>query len=260
MTEDTQPQTTSQNDQIAPMFYTAPEPLVRTGHKDFKVRPERDFAFAANTNTIPITAPEFSFAARNYPIIMVGNDIVPVVAVGLNSSKNLFVDDEGVWAATSYIPAYVRRYPFILIGKETDERLQMGIDSKAQSGKDGARALFENGEETETVKQALTIAEQFHQAYLFTAEFVKELNEAGIIDERAIEVEMTPGEKTNLGSFRLVSEEKFKDLPDATFLDWRKKGFLSAIHFHLQSQNNWDILLTRAGLTVGADGQATPPP
>ena len=256
MTEESSPQTTNQNDQIPPLFYTAPETLVRAGHKDWKIRPERDFAFAATTNTIPITAPEFSLAARNYPIIMLGDELVPVIAVGVNSEKNLFVDSDGTWEAISYVPAYARRYPFVLLGTQSDERLQIGIDSKARSGKDGARALFENDAETETLKQGMTMCEQFHQAYMFTAEFAKALNDVGVVHERAIEVEMSPGQKTNLGSFKAVNEEKFKDLPDATFLEWRKKGFLQGIYFHLQSLNNWDILMAKAAVQTGANGQA----
>ncbi len=259
VTEDT-PQTANQNpptEQNPPLFYTAPEPLVRTGHKDLKIRPEWDFTFAAKTNTIPITAPEFSLAARHYPIIMLGEDLVPVIAVGLNSQKNLFVGEDGAWEPGSYIPAYARRYPFILIGQQTDERLQMGVDSNAQSDKENARPLFENGEETETIKKALTMSEQFHQAYMFTSEFAKAINEAGIVEERAIEVEAPNGEKTNLGSFKAINEEKFKEVPDATFLEWRKRGFLHSIYFHLQSLNNWDNLIGRGAIKSGANGQGT---
>ena len=260
MTEDTPTQNTNQDQRDEtnpPLFYTAPEPLVRTGHKDLKIRPEWDFAFATETNTIPVTAPEFSFAARHYPIIMVGEELVPVIAVGLNSpsQQNLFVNKNGEWAPGTYIPAYVRRYPFILIGQESDERLQIGIDSKAASDKEGARALFEDGEETETIKKALDMAEQFHQAYMFTSEFAKAIREADIVEERAIEVETAEGEKAKLGSFRAIDEEKFKAVPDATFLEWREKGFLHSIYFHLQSITNWDNLFSRASAQASTNGQ-----
>ncbi len=230
---------------------------MKHGHKGLKIRPERDFSFAAGTNTVPITAPEFSMAARHYPIIFLGQDLVPVVAVGMNTGKNLFVNNQGEWEVGCYIPAYVRRYPFILMGQSTDERLSIGIDSESESKKDGARSLFENGEETDTVKNALNMCEQFHQAYLFTEQFSKALASSGIVEERAVEVEIGDNEKQNLGSFNSINEEKFKELPDATFLEWRKSGFLHSVYFHLQSMNNWDMLMVRSAQF--AEAQAKKP-
>jgi len=246
VTEETPAQNTPENEVNAPLFYTMPEPLVRTGHKDLKVRPEWDFKFAKDTNTIPITSPEFAMAARHYPIILIGETLVPVIAVGMVAGMNLFINEDGTWENGFYVPAYARRYPFILLGKETDERLQIGVDSKAKSDHAEARALFkEDGEETEAVKLALTISEQFHQAYLFTAELAKAVSEAGIVEDRSIEVEVGPDEHANMGSFKAVSEEKLRELPDETFLDWRKKGFLPAIYFHLQSLTTWQNLIDR---------------
>lgn len=249
MTEDSTPKNEQQDENNAPLFYTLPEPLVRTGHKDLKIRPEWHFGHTAGSNTIPITAPEFSMAARHYPIIFIGETLVPVVAVGLTAGKNAFVGEDGGWEDGYYIPAYARRYPFILLGKETDERLQIGVDSKAKSDHEEARALFNaEGEETEAVKDALSLSEQFHQAYLFTVELAKAISEADIIEDRAIEVEVGADELANMGTFKAVSEEKLRALPDETFLEWRKKGFLPAIYFHLQSLTTWQNLITRAAL------------
>src|SRR5262245_17306840 len=61
-----------------PLFYTQPEPLLAGAHKDFKIRPEKDFSFAARTNTIPLTAPEFALASRHFPILLLGPDLIPV--------------------------------------------------------------------------------------------------------------------------------------------------------------------------------------
>ncbi len=228
-----------------PMFYMQPEPLLPTTHKDFKIRPEQDFAFASTSNTIPLTMPEFPLVARHYPIMFLGQDLVPTAAMGFNPDANLFVDAKGQWDRATYIPAYVRRYPFILLGMDGDERLHLGIDSGARSGKEGARALFENEKETTAVSQALTFCEQFHNAFTVTREFSKALKDSGIVEERDLELELSPGQITKAGSFQRVSEEKFKALSDATLLDWHKKGFLHSIYFHLQSLNNWDILLVK---------------
>lgn len=236
-----------------PMFYSRIEALVPTVHKDFKIRPETEFGFAAKTNTVPLTVPEFSLAARHYPIMLLGDDLVPTAALGFNPEQNLFVNDKGEWELGLYVPAYVRRHPFILLGGGTDERLTLGIDAAAASSKDGARPLFkDDGKETEAVTQALDFCDQFHNAYLFTREFSAALKKADIVDERALEVELSPGKRSTIGSFKRIDEEKFKALPDSLILEWRKIGFLHAVYFQLQSMNNWDLLLARNGMLATA--------
>ena len=258
MTEDSTAQNDQPENQGAPLFYTLPEPLALAEHKDVKIRAEQDFSFAGGTNTIPITAPEFSMAARHYPIIYIGDSLVPAIAVGLVAGKNLFVKEDGTWEDGFYIPAYVRRYPFILLGKETDERLPLGIDNNGKSEQQDARPLFnDDGEESEVVKNALSLCEQFHQAYLYTAEMAKEIGDAGIIEDRSIEIELKSGKTANLGSFKAVNEEKIRGLSNEKFIEWREKGFLPGLYFHLQSLTTWQNLISRAAaLGETFDGQA----
>jgi len=238
-----------------PMFYTRIEALVPTAHKDFKIRPETEFGFAGKTNTVPLTVPEFSLAARHYPIMLLGEDLVPTAALGFNPEQNLYVDANNKWENGVYVPAYVRRHPFILLGGGTDERLTLGIDAAANSSVEGARPLFNaDGKETEAVTQALDFCDQFHNAYLFTREFSAALKKANIVDDRSLEVELSPGKRSMIGSFKRIDEEKFKALPDSLILEWRKLGFLHAIYFQLQSMNNWDMLLARNGMLTAAQG------
>ena len=150
----------------------------------------------------------------------------------------------------------MRRYPFILLGDQGAERLQLGIDEASASKKADARALFNGEKETEIVTAALSMCEQFHQAYLFTREFSKAIADSKLVEERTLDVQLANGEKMNVGTFMAVNEEKFKALSDVTILDWKKKGFLHAVYFHLQSLNNWDMLLAKANDRANA---ANPP-
>ena len=237
---------TKNDQQRPPMFYERPAPVSASAHGKFKARPEMDFAFAAKSNTTPLTAPEFVLVARHYPIIFVGDQMVPSAVMGLKIDENLYVSAKGEWDAYSYVPAYIRRFPFILLGNQGDERLQLGVEETANSTKAGARALFEGEKETEFVRQQLDMCEQFHNAYLYTRDFSQAIIDAKLIEERELNVPISATETAKLGTFNAVNEEKFKDLPDATVLDWKKKGFLHAVYFHLQSLNNWEILLAKA--------------
>ena len=236
-----------------PMFYSRIEVLAPQAHKDFKIRPDNDFAYAAKTNTVPLTVPEFTLAARHYPIILLGDELIPTAALGFSPDQNLFVNAQGLWDTGLYVPAYVRRHPFILLGGGNDERLTLGIDAAAASTKTGARPLFkDDGKETEAVTQALDFCDQFHNAFLFTREFSAAVKKANIVDERSLEVELTPGKRSTIGSFKRIDEEKFKALPDDLIMEWRKVGFLHAIYFQLQSMNNWDLLLAKNGMLAAA--------
>ncbi len=237
--------------QRPPMFYERPAPVSLSAHASFKIRAEMDFEFAAKSNTAPLTAPEFVLVARHYPIIFVGDQAIPTAVMGLKIDENLFVNSKGEWDAYSYVPAYVRRFPFILLGNQGDERLQLGVEETAQTNKPGARALFEGGKETELLRQQLDMCEQFHNAYLYTREFSQAILDTKLLEERELNVPISASETAKLGTFNAINEDKFKELPDATILDWRKKGFLHSVFFHLQSLNNWEILLAKANERAG---------
>lgn len=228
-----------------PLFYKDPRPVSAGTHAEFKIGPPNDFSYTKSTNAVPITLPEFVLAARHYPIVFVGKDLVPTVAVGLRVDQNVFVDDKGQWERFCYVPAYVRRYPFILLGKPEDERLQLGIDQEAASSHADARALFEGEKETQVVTDALQICEQFHGAYGATSEFSEMLVESGLVEERSLEIEMPGGEKLDIGAFASINEQKLREAPDEKFIEWRKKGWLAAMYFHVASLNNWEQIMGR---------------
>lgn len=231
--------------QAPPLFYTDPAPVTAATHGDFKIAPERDFSFARETNAIPITTPEFVLAARHYPIVFVGEQLVPTVALGFRPEQNLFVDEDGAWERRCYIPAYVRRYPFILLGKEGDERFQLGVDGGARSDHADARALFDGDKETKIVTDSLDLCQQFHGAYKTTAEFSEMLKQSDMMEERTLELEFPGQEKMSIGAFSSISEEKLREAPDDKILEWRKAGFLAAMYFHVASLNNWELLMDR---------------
>ncbi len=229
-----------------PLFYKQPEPLFPGAHKDFKIRPDNDFAFAAKTNSVPLTLPEFTLVARHYPIVFLGPELVPTIVLGISTESNLFVNSKGEWDHEYYIPAFVRRYPFILMSTPgTEERMHLGVDEAGRSNKPNARALFDGEKETDVLKESLDFCQQFHTAYQMTREFSKTLVEAKITEETGVDIQTPTGSKLKLGPFMAVSEEKFRNLPDATVVDWHKRGLLHPIYFHLQSLTAWQSLLQR---------------
>ena len=108
--------------QRQPIFYRDVVPLSRERHKDWYVDLAQGFHFTAGTNSVYVAGTEFPMVAREYPIVFAkdaGEKLVPVAMLGLRPNQNLMVADDGTWRA-SYVPAYVRRYPFILANASQD--------------------------------------------------------------------------------------------------------------------------------------------
>ena len=104
------------------LFYSQPEPLSAEAHGKLGVTPaDKPYAFVAQTNVVPLTVTEFAPAALSYPVIFVGDAKQPVAAMGLNAAENLFIED-GDFRPDAYIPAYVRRYPFVFANDDAQQR------------------------------------------------------------------------------------------------------------------------------------------
>jgi hypothetical protein len=233
-----------------PMFYKSPMPLEPVRHATAGLKPNGSFRFAANTNALPLTSTEMALAARTYPIVFsVSTPTVPFAVVGLRDHENLFVDAEGKWRDDAYIPAYVRRYPFIFSEEPESQRLVLCIDEAAENFQTAAeQPLFADGKPTEALQRALQFNETFQSHYLDTRRFGEWLDQNNMLEDRVANADLGGGQTFTLRGFKLLNTERARNLDDAQVLELHKKGWLPLLHFHLQSLQNWGLLgsLTRA--------------
>ena len=224
-----------------PLFYSDPHALTVERHGSKAIMTNADYSFAKDTNSVPMTAMEFSQAVRHYPIVFsAAAPVVPVAVLGLSGARNQFVSGEdGAWRAKTYIPAYVRRYPFILM--ESPDKLQftLCIDEAASHYGDEGNSLFEGDEASEICKKALEFCSTYQGQHSFTLEFTATLEKYGLLVDNQAALTLTTGEKISLSGFRVIDEEKFTNLPDDVFLEWRKRGWIPLVYCHLLSMSNW---------------------
>lgn len=234
------------------MFYREPRPLDARVHADRSLAPNRTFGFAADTNCVPLLFSEFIRACRQYPIVFTAAPATqPLALLGIRTGQNLFVDHEGRWAEEFHIPAYVRRYPFIFMESPDQQQFTLCIDTAAGSVvQNNDNPLFKDGKPTELTQQALTFCRAFHGEHMVTTEFAKAVNDAELLVDKTAEVTLKNGQKLSLTGFRVIDEEKFNNLPDETFLNWRKRGWLPLVYAHLTSTANWSTLINRAAATL----------
>jgi hypothetical protein len=228
-----------------PVFYRQPRPLNATLDQDRSLKSSVDFGFARSTNSLVLNGVEFPFAMRTYPIVFTTSEPRAAVAVlGLADSQNLFVGDDGAWIANCYIPAYARRYPFILMEQPGSAEMLLCVDEASglvEQG--GARRLFEDGKPAKLVQDALAFCSEYHGQHLATSEFVGALASHGLLTPNEARVVMNSGRQMTLRGFDVIDEAKFNALPDDVFLDWRRRGWLHLVYCHLMSMSNWARLI-----------------
>ncbi|MDD3288645.1 MAG: SapC family protein [Alphaproteobacteria bacterium] len=228
-----------------PMFYTSPRPLDRVRDAELRVSRPTSFRFAAKSNAIPLLVDEFPLAAPYYPIVFAaGPNPVPAAVVGLRNDTNLFVNEDGNWLANNYIPAYVRRYPFILMDDPEQKQFVLCLDDSSDMiGKEGEFPLFENDKPSEFTQSAIEFCAALRQQGDATDEFIKALQEHRLLVPNDAQIDMPDGTKLQLGGFMVIDPQKFDNLPDNIFLSWRRKGWIGLIYAHLISSHQWQSLV-----------------
>lgn len=228
-----------------PMFYTAPRPLDRARDGYMKLNRPTNFSFAAKTNAIPLLVDEFPMASAYYPIVFADGPLpVPAAVVGLKNDHNLFVGSDKNWVGGAYLPAYVRRYPFILMDDPENKQFVLCLDDGSDMlREDGEFPLFENGEPSAFTKSAMEFCAALRQQGDATDELVKALKEYDLLVPNNAEIDTRDGNKLQLSGFLIIDPKKFDALPDSVILQWRKKGWLGLVYAQLLSSHRWQGLV-----------------
>lgn len=221
------------------LFYEKPVALNKVVHKDTKIKPlAGNYSFAGKTNSVVLAGIEFTEAAKEYPIVFAkaGDSTVPVALLGLRNEENLFVDSEGKWAA-KYIPAFVRRYPFVLAETKQQQQRMVCIDeSFVGFNTDEGEALFgEDGEPSQILKQAMEFLEEYQRQYVRTEAFLKRLTDNDLLMSLNARVDLVDGQRFALTGLLAVDEKKLLQLDDAKALEFFRSGELAWIYCHLMS-------------------------
>jgi hypothetical protein len=229
-------------------FYQRPEALTPERHGNLRLKKDGDFGFARLSNAVAVTSTEFVAAMRSYPIVFSAKDAHPVVVLGLEQ-ENLFVEADGHWRAGQYIPAYIRRYPFVFITHPDGKQFVLGVDRSSimltESGE--GHLLFEDGKPSEITQQALAFCGAYQTDFGFTTAFGQALEEQKLLIDNQAQAQLPGGKLINLTGFRVVDCEKLASLPDAVIIDWHKRGWLALVQYHLASLDRFSALLELQG-------------
>jgi hypothetical protein len=232
---------TAAPNQNLPLFYNAIEPLNVTQHGKMHVRKLLKMGQMAKTHAIPITVDEFTLVQRHYPIVFsIGDKPIPIALMGLNEGVNVFLDEDGRALDNNlYIPAYMRRYPFMLarIRPESDE-LSLCFDptSGAVGEFEEGEALFDGDQPSQATVAILEFCEQFEAAGQRTAAFMEDLLKSNLLMDGEVAIQPEGFEQPFVyRGFRMVDEEKLRDLRGDELRKMSQNGMLPLIYAHLFS-------------------------
>ncbi|MEY3985207.1 MAG: hypothetical protein RLZ59_652 [Pseudomonadota bacterium] len=225
---------------VLPLLYKDLVPLSSLDHADWKARPMDTAPWLVEQHAIPLTVEEFAPAQRFFPIIFsAGDNPVPLALMGLNEGVNVFMGEDGKFTETVYVPAYVRRYPFMLAKLRDDsEELSVCFDPTADAigAFEEGTPLFDNGEPTDATKDILGFCEQFEQAAQRTQAFMADLVESGLLMDGEVSIQPDPEQPPFIyRGFQMVNEEKLRELRGDQLRKMNQSGFLPLVYAHLFS-------------------------
>ena len=175
----------------------------------------------------------------------------PLALMGLNEGVNTFFDENGKAHEPVYVPAYVRRYPFMLarLTAESDD-LSLCFDPTCDAVGDFSEgdALFnDDGSPTEHTQAILQFCEQFEQAGHRTKVMTDELVKHGLLMDGEVSIERNsePGKPYVYKGFQMVDQNKLRELDGEVIARWNKDGMLPLIYAHLASLDLLRVIFAR---------------
>ena len=231
------------------LIYETAVPVSGGRHAKCSVEPGKGFAFARKVNSVPLMAVEFPQAAPEYAIVFAqsGDDVVPVVILGARHGENLYLADDDSWRA-DYVPAFVRRYPFVFSTSDDGKTFTLCVDEAFQglNYQGRGQALFgADGKPTPYVDNVLKFLQEYRAQFTRTQAFAKKIRELKLLEPMQAEFTLGSGEKMALTGFLAVDRARLKALPAQDLSELAATDELELIYLHLQSMRNFTGLKDR---------------
>ena len=242
------------------LIYEKAVPVTNQRHRDWSVKKGADYTFAKHVNAVPLTAVEFSAASAEYAIVFIGTGetVMPSVLLGMRDRQNLYLNEDGSWRA-KYLPAFIRRYPFVFASSDEGNRFTLCLD-EAFSGCNqtglGERLFDAEGSRTQYLEGVLNFLQQYQGQFQLTQAFCKKLHELDLLEPMQAQIALPTGEKIALAGFMAVNRDRLKKLSGEKLAELVQANELELIYIHLQSLRNISVMVERLSGTLSADSQA----
>lgn len=221
-------------------------PLNLDTHRKLRFDAKNSYAFASKLMASPVVAAEAGHIAREYVLVFARKtESLPLALLGVDKDKNAYVGENGAWLSR-YIPAHIRRYPFMLADSAEDpaqageRRFTVMMDTEAPHFvESGAEALFnEKGEPAQVLQRVQEALSNLQRDQLRTLKLVAQLDAAGLLEEQALRVQPKQGEPFALKGMRVINPKRFAELSAETVYELHRSGAMALVHAHFMSLSN----------------------
>ena len=224
------------------LIYQNVKPVNRQEHGDLALKSTNRYDFARETNAVPLVVGEFQWASEDYPVVFTPTPegLIPSAILGVRDKENAFVKADGSWDAR-YIPAFVRRYPFVFGGDPKGETFTLMIDDSYEGlnrENKGERLFDGDGTQTQFLNQTLNFLREYQAQFLRTRTFCERLKELDLLAPVEAHVPLPEDPKRTLSGFQVVNREKLKALSDKVVDELFRRDELEAIYLHQFSLRN----------------------
>ena len=245
-------------------FYQKVVALNSDVHRNLRFsQDEANFTFAKDTTAVLMAGVEFAEASREYPIVFIRSQdqkLRPVTLLGVRNGENLYVDGAGKWDA-NYIPAFVRRYPFVMAEGSPNGQLVVCIDEScpAFNSSKGELLIDAEGKLQPRMNEVMQFLNNFQREFVRTEALVKQLEELGLFVQQGARFDTNTGETYQLNDFYLIDDKKFAQIPDDKLPALFRSGALGLAYLHLASLGNMRRLLDKVAARSAARKQPAQP-
>ena len=245
------------------LIYENAMPITTDRHGGWAVKPT-DYGFARKVNAVPLTAVEFAHAASEYTIIFTGTDeqMMPAVILGMRDEENLYISDENKWDAR-YVPAFVRRYPFVFSTSEDGQTFTLCIDEEFEGCNQEGRGelLFDaDGQQTQYLKGVLAFLQDYQAQFQRTQAFCNKLRELNLLEPMQAMFTLGTGEQASLAGFMGIERERLKALSGDQLAELALTDELELAYLQLHSLRNLSAMANRAGTPLAEVPEEAPAP
>jgi len=222
--------------------------LDKNNHKELKVNAMKDLNFAKGNAFIPVLANEVALIGGAFPIVFTADEKPSLVSLVSLGGDSLAINQEGKWV-TNYVPSFIRKYPFAIAS--TDENPNQKVilideESDLVSTTEGNELFTQNGEQSETLQNAVNFLTTHENQMIITQNISKIIDESGILEDREIAVGEGDEKQVLVNGFKVVDREKLNNLSDDILANWVRKGIISMIDAHIKSLEHIDTLFNLA--------------
>jgi hypothetical protein len=225
------------------LIYESAVPMSASRHGSLCLEDVSDYSFSAGINAVPVMAVEFLRAATEYAIVFaeVRDEVLPAIVLGLRPDQNLFVSEDSKWQA-KYIPAFIRRYPFVFSATNDQKTVTLCIEeSHPGLNKEGRghRLFGDDGKPSAYTQQVLKFLKEYQVHFERTRRFGKRLKELDLLEPMFAQVTTPQDQKLTLGGFMAVPRKKLRSLGGEALASLAKTDELELLYLHLYSMRNF---------------------